>query len=161
MSRPRPALVELTIGEYDELVDQMAPLSADGTGWVNLRPIIEAEHQPDPPGPFAIFGNSAHKVPTATWMPGARNADGTAKRDTVGLQHSTGPRLARRLGDLGMPLPDGWKVTQDHARRGLVATLPAGESNQMTVDWLMRVATMVCAVPVSGRWLASVHATRR
>ena len=157
MTRVRPEQVEFVPGQYDELLARMSAMAATGAGWVNLRPIVEHQHQPDPPGPFAIFGGSAHKIPTVTWVPGKRSADGTVKRTTVGLQHSSGPRVVARLRELGLAMPDGWRVTQDHPRRGLVALVPADADDAVTVDWLVRAATVVCAVPVTGRWSGSFH----
>ena len=75
----------------------------------------------------------------------------------MGLQHATGPRVAWRLRDLGQPLPEGWKVTQDHPRRGLVAEVPFDADNRLVIDWLLRAATVVCQVPMTGRWEARVH----
>jgi len=157
VSRTFPEPLEFPTGEYDELLDRMAALSLAGKGWVNIRPVIERENEPEPPGPLSIFGGAAHQVPTITWMPGKRGADGTARPTTVGLQQSTGPRVVRRLRDLGLPLPDGWKVTQDHPRRGVVAKVPADDPDRVALDWLIRAATVVCAVPTTGRWSASVH----
>ena len=100
-------------------------MAATGTGWINVEPIIEEEHEPPAPGPFAFLGGSTHQVPTVTWMPGKRLANGTTRPTTIGLQHASGPHLAWKLADLGLPLPEGWRVTQDHPRRGLVALVPA------------------------------------
>ncbi len=160
MTLPRAEQLEFEVGEYAGVAGRISEREAAGSGWVNLRPVIAEEDLPEPPGFFAIFGNSAHRVPTGTWVAGKRLPDGTAKRSTVGLQHSTGPRVARRLAELGLPLPEGWTVVQDHPRRGLVAKLPEGASSLVTVEWLVRAGTVVCAVPVTGRWSADVHPGR-
>jgi hypothetical protein len=55
-------------------------------------------------------------------------------------------------------VPEGWKVTQDHPRRGLVAEVPADADNRTVVDWLLRAAAAVCQIPSTGRWQAAVHA---
>ena len=157
-ARPRPDQLDFVTGELDGLRDRMTDLAATGTGWVNIRPVIDPDDEPPPPGLFAIFGGSVHKVPTATWMPGKRVANGTAKPTTVGLQHAAGPRVVAKLAGLGLPLPDGWRVTQDHPRRGLVAHVPPDASPAVTMDWLVRAASVVCAVPITGRWTASIHA---
>jgi hypothetical protein len=136
----------------------MAEASSSGSGWINVEPVIDEEHEPPQPGPFAFLGGSTHKVPIVTWMPGKRAANGTVKPTTVGLQHASGPRVAWRLRDIGCALPDGWRITQDHPRRGLVATVPAEADNGEVIDWLLRAATAVCSVPSTGRWIASVHA---
>ena len=79
------------------------------------------------------------------------------KATTVGLQHASGPRVAWRLRDLGLPVPEGWRVTQDHPRRGLVAEVPADADNRAVIDWLLRSAAAVCQVESTGRWEAAVH----
>lgn len=157
MSRARPELIELVPGEYGSLLLRMDKLATAGSGWMNFRPVIAQEHQPDPPGPFAIFGGSAHKVPTATWVPGKHVADGTVKQTTVGLQHSSGPRVVARLRELELPLPEEWRVSQDHPRRGLVVWVPADADNAVTLDWLVKAASAVCAVPTTGRWSVSLY----
>jgi hypothetical protein len=123
-----------------------------------VEPIIDEEHEPPGPGPFAFLGGSTHKVPTATWMPGKRQSAGATKPTTVGLQHAAGPHLAWKLRDLGLPVPDGWRITQDHPRRGLVALVPADADNAAVMGWLLQAATAACTVPSTGRWRASVHA---
>jgi len=158
MTRSRP--LEFVFGANDdpELMAHMAQVEVTGTGWINVVPVIEEEHEPPPPGPFAFLGGSTHQVPTVTWVPGKHLPDGTTKPTTVGLQHAAGPHLTWKLGDLGLPLPDGWRVTQDHPRRGLVAVVPPRADNREVMDWLLRLAAAVCTVPATGRWEASVHA---
>ncbi len=158
MTRSRPVRFEFVAHDDPELMAHMAEVAATGTGWINVDPIIEEEHEPPAPGPFAFLGGSTHQVPTGTWMPGKRLANGTTRPTTVGLEHASGTHLAWRLGDLGLPLPDGWRVTQDHPRRGLVVLVPADVAPRTVMDWLLRLAAAVCTVPATGRWEASVHA---
>jgi hypothetical protein len=158
MTRSRPTELEFVDHDDRQLLASMAKVSSAGSGWINVEPVIDEEHEPPQPGPFAFLGGSTHKVPTVTWLPGKRAPNGTVKSTTVGLQHASGPRVAWRLRDLGCPLPDGWRITQDHPRRGLVALVPADAKNDQVIDWLLRAATLVCTVPSTGRWIASVHA---
>ncbi len=158
MTRSRPVRFEFVAHDDPELMAQMARVAATGTGWINVDPIIEEEHEPPAPGPFAFLGGSTHQVPTVTWMPGKRLANGTTRSTTIGLQHASGPHLAWKLADLGLPLPEGWRVTQDHPRRGLVAMVPADVAPRTVMDWLLGLAAAVCTVPATGRWEASVHA---
>jgi hypothetical protein len=160
VTRSRPLEIEFSAHDDAALLAQMAEVVARGSGWINLQPVIDEENEPPAPGPFAFLGGSTHHVPTATWLPGARVGGGGVKPTTVGLQHAVGSRLKWRLGDLGVPLPEGWRITQDHPRRGLVAVVPPGVSDAEVVDWLLRAATAVCSVPMTGRWTASVHAGR-
>lgn len=158
MTRARPVELEFVAHDDPGLLARMREIATHRTGWVNVVPIIDEEHTPPEPGPFAFLGGSTHKVPVATWMPGRQAANGTVKPTTVGLQHAAGPRLAWKLRDIGMAVPEGWRVTQDHPRRGLVAQVPADADDRAVMDWLLNAATFACAVPTTGRWVASIHA---
>ena len=160
MTRSRPREIEFVEHDDPALLAAMATAQASGTGWINVEPIIDEDHEPPQPGPFAFLGGSTHKVPTVTWLPGKPTPNSTAKSTTIGLQHAAGPRVAWHLRDLGCPIPEGWRVTQDHPRRGLVVLVPADADNRAVMDWLLRAATLVSTVPSTGRWLASVHAGR-
>ena len=160
MTRSRPREIEFVEHDDPALLAAMAEAQGSGTGWINVEPIIDEDHEPPQPGPFAFLGGSTHKVPTVTWLPGKPTPNGATKPTTVGLQHAAGPRVAWHLRDLGRPLPEGWRITQDHPRRGLVVLVPADADNRAVMDWLLRAATLVCTVPSTGRWLASVHAGR-
>ncbi len=157
MTRSRPLEIEFVAQDDPDVLGQMARLAVEGTGWINIEPIIEEEHEPPQPGPFAFLGGSTHHVPMATWMPGKPSPNGTVKSTTIGLQHAAGPRVAARLAELGCPRPDGWRITQDHPRRGLVVLVPADADNREVLAWLVRAASLVCAVPSTGRWRASVY----
>jgi hypothetical protein len=157
VSRSRPAEFGFVAADDAELLAQMAMVQMGGTGWINIEPVIDEEHQPAEPGPFAFLGGSTHQVPVITWMPGRRQGDRPTKPTTVGLQHASGPRVAWRLRDLGQPVPEGWKITQDHPRRGLVADVPADADNGAVIGWLLHAATSVCQVQMTGRWTAAVH----
>jgi hypothetical protein len=158
MTRSRPDEIAFTSPDDPAVLAAMSRAQRAGTGWINVEPVIDEEHEPPQPGPFAFLGGSTHKVPTATWLPAKPNPAGPTKPTTIGLQHAAGPRLAAHLRDLGCALPDTWRVTQDHPRRGLVALVPADADNRVVMAWLLRAATLVCTVPSTGRWLASVHA---
>jgi hypothetical protein len=158
VTRSRPLELEFVAHDDPDLLAHMDQIVAAGVGWINIDPVIEEENEPPPPGPFAFLGGSTHHVPTITWLPGKRSPNGTVKPTTVGLQHATGPRVARRLSELGCPLPEGWRISQDHPRRGLVALVPADADNREVMGWLLQAATLLCAVPATGRWTAAVHA---
>jgi len=157
VSRPRPVEFEFGSPSDPELAGQLVMVALGGTGWINVEPIIDDEFQPPEPGPFAFLGGSTHKVPVVTWMPGKHQGAGSTKDTTVGLQHATGPRVAWRLRDLGHPVPEGWRVTQDHPRRGLVASVPAGVEPLDVMGWLLGAAEATCQVPMTGRWRGTVH----
>ncbi len=160
MTRSRPVELEFTAPDDPALLAELDAIAEAGTGWVNIRPVVDEEHQPPPPGPFAFLGGSTHKVPTVTWLPGRIAPDGSRKPTTVGLLHAAGTRVALRLRELGLPVPDGWRITQDHPRRGLVALVPAEEEPAAVVGWLLRAAAAVCTVETTGRWSAAIHTGR-
>jgi len=158
MTRSRPEELEFAAADDAELLGHMGTLSGLGTGWINIEPVIDEEYEPAPPGPFAFLGGSTHTVTTATWRPGRIQADGSAKPTTIGLQHAAGTHVARRLRELGLPLPAGWRITQDHPRRGLVVSVPPDADHGEVLRWLLEASTATCAVPTTGRWRAAVHA---
>ncbi|MHB1516718.1 MAG: hypothetical protein ACYCVN_09745 [Acidimicrobiales bacterium] len=157
MTRRRPDELEFTEPDDPALLERMLGCQTAGAGWINVEPIVEEEHQPPEPGPFAFLGGSTHRVPVATWMPGRRLVNGSVKPTTLGLQHAAGPRIARKLRDLGLPVPPGWRVTQDHPKRGLVVTVPADADNAEAMRWLLAAASATCAVPSTGTWRAAIH----
>jgi hypothetical protein len=164
MTRSRPEEIEFLPDQLGPVLQRMAGLTTAASGWVNIRPVIEAEHEPPPPGPLSIFGGSVHKVPTGTWMPGKVERSGSIGASRIGLQHAGGPRVVARLRDLGLPLPEGWRVLQDHPRRGLVAKLPEGTDgadDAEVLDWLIRAAGILCTVPATGRWHAEIFVPTR
>ena len=58
MTRARPEELEFVPGDLGDLLARLAEIKVSGTGWVNLRPVINREDEPPPPGPLAIFGES-------------------------------------------------------------------------------------------------------
>jgi hypothetical protein len=161
VSRTRPREIEFVDAADDQLLAAAREVAARGEGWINLEPIVDEEHQPMQAGPFAFLAGPSHEIPTATWVPGRHQTDGETRPTTVGLQHAAGPRVVATLRDRGLPLPEQWRVTQDHPRRGLVVSIPASRADPGTVlAWLLRAAEAVCGVPTTGRWRASVHAGR-
>jgi hypothetical protein len=116
----------------------------DPAGWVNLQPeVADAGEDPTTSGFFAVFGARGPAVPFCTWMPGERSA---------GIQHGTGPKLASRI-----DVPAGWRVAQDHPRRGLVVRVPDGVADEVVLAWLLATGEVLCARPLLGRWVAEVH----
>jgi hypothetical protein len=125
--------------------EDLAPVVAalrPGT-WVNLRPEVELADDRTSSGFFAVFGGRGPAVPLCTWIPAERAA---------GIQHNAGPKLARRV-----DIPTGWRVTQDHPRRGLVVEVPELVTDTEVLQWLVATGEAICAVPRLGPWVAEVH----
>jgi hypothetical protein len=54
-------------------------------------------------------------------------------------------------------VPDGWRVRQDHARRGLLLQTPVAAAETEVVDWSVRAGTALCRAEMTGRWRAVVY----
>ncbi|MGH9108031.1 MAG: hypothetical protein ACRDY3_00960 [Acidimicrobiales bacterium] len=139
-----------------ELVDRMVLLTAAGDGWINVAPRSLEDPGPPPSLLAAMFGPSRSTVTMCTWMPpgsGRRVGAGA----TVGIAHPGGGTAVRRLASLGVPLPDGWRVRQDHVRRGLVVDTTSDAAHSDVIDWALRAGAALAPGPLTGRWLARVH----
>ena len=75
---------------------------------------------------------------------------------TVGLMHPTGAKALARLAEVGVGLPDGWLVRQDHVRRGLVLRTPVDAPEADVITWCVR-ARVLCRAEMTGQWRAVVY----
>ena len=117
----------------------------DPRGWVNLQPGVAEEDLPPPTSSlFGLFTARGPVIPLCTWHPGERSA---------GVQHATGPKVVTRI-----EVPQGWRVVQDHPRRGLVVRVPADVEDLDVLQWLVAAGVRLCPVPTTGQWLAELHA---
>lgn len=136
----------------------MAELDAAGAGWVNVGPAVDEDDLPAPSGGLGkLFGGRGPAVPHATWVAGA-DRRGARRWSELGIEHGSGPKAVATLAGLGLPLPTGWLVRQDHVRRGLVLGVPPGTPADQIVAFLLEAAARLAQVPVGDRWLAEVHA---
>ena len=153
---------ELVPGAPGRVLEWMDRLTAAADGWINLMPGVDEEEaeQPTAPGAFAaVFGPSQAPVTMCTWLPGRRRRAGEGA--TVGIVHPRGRFAIRQLAELGVPLPDGWQVRQDHARRGLIVLAPAEAPHAGVLDWSLRAGAALVLVPLTGSWQAEVHQPAR
>ncbi len=140
------------------VADALAQLRGAGSGWINLMPGIDEDAiDVDPPtGLFAFFGNRTPPVTMATVMPpklDRRDTEGF----TVGLMHPTGGKALARLAEVGVTMPGGWVVRQDHVRRGLVLRTPADTPEIDVITWCVRAGTALCRADMTGQWRAVVY----
>lgn len=134
----------------------MVRLNRDRDGWLNLRPDIDLEDVPLPdPAINRLFSTKGPAVPLVSWVPGRKRKRGV-EPTSLGLQHGGGPRAMWRLRDGGLVRPDGWKVLGDHPKRGLVLELPADESPEDTLDWVLRAAVMLTPIELPSAWRAGL-----
>lgn len=138
----------------------MRALAEAHDGWINLLPGVPEEEAERPPrGVFsALFGSAQPPVSMCTWMPAA--AGGGAAEQSVGIMHPRGRHAAAQLAELGVPVPSGWRVSQDHARRGLIVHPPADGSPVEVLDWTLRAGAALAVVPLTGMWQARVFLPR-
>jgi hypothetical protein len=150
--------VEFTPPEVAGVAAALANLRAAGSGWLNLMPGIDEEvvDVEPPTGLFAFFGNRTPPVTMATVMPAKRDRRQTEGM-TVGLMHPTGTKAVARLAEVGVAIPEGWVVRQDHVRRGLVVRTPVQAREADVVDWCVRAGTALCRAEMTGRWRAVVY----
>lgn len=139
----------------------MDRLGAAHRGWVNLQPGIRDEDAPPAPGGLTLLfaASSSREVPVCTWVAGKEGRHGL-EPDALGVEHATGPRVVSRLAGLGLVLPEGWRWTQDHPRRGLVVRTPPGTPHAEQLSWLVAAGTALTKVALTGDWLASVYEGR-
>ena len=157
-SRRATKTIEFTPPDVAGVADALAQLRSAGSGWVNLLPGIDedAVDVEPPSGLFAFFGNRAPPVTMTTVMPpkqDRRQSEGM----TVGLMHPTGGKAVARLAEVGVGLPEGWVVRQDHVRRGLVLRTPVDAPEAEVITWCVRAGTALCRAEMTGQWRAVVY----
>jgi hypothetical protein len=146
----RPQVVEFSRDAPDDVAARMSELSLERTGWINLEPeVVEEDETTQSGGLFAFLSPQGPPVPLCTWSPSDR-------RVSIGVQHRAGPKAAARLAEAGHPVPDGWYVSQDHPRRGLVVEVPLDEPHRLVLEWLLTAGELLCRLPLTGRWRAAI-----
>jgi hypothetical protein len=130
---------------------------SEGSGWINLLPGVPEDAQPEQPtGLFAFFGTRAPPVTMVTIMPPKRDRR-ASEGLSVGLMHPTGGKAVARLAAVGVPLPEGWVVRQDHPRRGIVVRTPADVAEADVIAWCISAGTALCRAEMTGEWRAVVY----
>ena len=142
----------------------MAELTGSGQGWINFEPEVPEDAEVPGPGLFSFMSARGPVVPLATWMPTRLTRRGRTVPATLGLQHPAGVRAAARLAESGLERPSGWRVTQDHPKRGLVVEVASagpgagpGPEEAEVLEWLLRAAELLSMVPPTGWWTAAVY----
>jgi hypothetical protein len=159
VSRREKDTFEFSPPEVGRVAAYLQTLCDAGDGWINLLPGVDLDDEDRPTAPtglFGLFGNKEPPVTMGTLMPPkpTRKAfDGV----TIGLMHPSGSKSMRRLADGGLPLPAGWVVRQDHARRGLVVRTAQDAQARDVVGWAIRAGTLLCREEMTGQWQAVVY----
>jgi len=157
VARSRTERIEFRVEDARAVVAAMERLAAAHAGWVNLLPQVRPEDEPPPrQGLTTLLAGAVHDIPVCTWVPGKRTRSGV-KPDTIGVQHAVGTRVKARLVAAGLGARPGWRLLQDHPRRGLLVALPPGTALDEVVVWLLEAGAVLSAVRLSGEWRAEVH----
>lgn len=152
-----PELIEFSPTDPAAAVARMRTLAERHQGWVNLHPIVEEDELPkNSIGFFAWVAAKGPEIPQATWVAGQVRRRGL-EPDSIGLQHPGGQKARIRLGELGLPIPEGWRLRADHPRRGLVVELPEGTDPGTAVAWLLPAAMALSSIRLPERWVAAVY----
>jgi hypothetical protein len=130
------------------------------TGWANFLPGVyedDASAAEEPTGLFSVFSGARQPpVTMCTWVPPeGRQSAGEAV--TIGVAHRQNRRVVPVLTEAGVAVPTGWKVVQDHVRRGLVLRVPLAVPHPLVLSWLLDVGERLCLAPLTGSWQAEVH----
>lgn len=141
------------------VVERMAALSTAEDGWINLVPGVpdddETEDLARPSAFGALLGSAQSPLTMGTWMP-ARH--GRRPREvTLGIMHPRGRRAVQQLADMGIPLPGGWRVRQDHNRRGLIVFPPDSASHADVLSWALRAGAALATTELTGSWQARIY----
>lgn len=149
-----PEQIDFALDNRSTVLARMERLHEIKKGWINLSPALDEDEDPPPrSSTFGLFSGRGPDVPLCTWVPGPPVE--------VGIQHGAGPKAVDVLGNLGEPVPDGWRVTQDHSRRGLVAVVPDGIPDEQVLDWLLRAGTALAAhLKLAGWWRAAIYSAQ-
>jgi hypothetical protein len=143
-----------------EVLLGMATIRNAADGWMNILPGIDPDDTPaQPTGLGAILAPKTAGVVMTTWAPPSSNRRGP-EGATIGIMHSAGRFAARRLAELGVPVPAGWAVRQDHARRGLIVTAAVEASDAEMLDWMIAATTALCTLTLTGDWVAQIYLPR-
>jgi hypothetical protein len=152
-----PRYLEFDPQWSDEVVATMQAMVEAGKGWVNFEPAVEVDDVPAESGTFSLFSGRGPAVPFATWTPGSTTRRGRVEPAQVGLQHPAGSRAKPLLAERDHPVPLGWLVVQDHARKGLVVSVPPSVDPTEALRWMLRAARLLSTTPLTGRWRAAIY----
>lgn len=163
MVRGRPfEQIQFDPDDTGAVVARMRELADAHDGWINLLPGVPEEEVEQPTASVfsALFGTAQPPVSMCTWMPERPRTRRTGEA-TVGIMHPRGRFAASQLASMGVPVPPGWRVRQDHGRRGLILHPPSGATDRRVLDWMLRAGAALAMVPLTGRWQARVYPPRR
>jgi hypothetical protein len=146
-----PELIDFGLNDRAAVLARMDQLREGKKGWINLSPALDEDEEPPPrSSTFGLFSGRGPDVPLCTWLPGPPVQ--------IGIQHGAGAKAVEVLRNLSQPVPDGWRVTQDHSRRGLVVIVPNDTPDTETLDWLLKAgAALASHLKLAAWWRAAIY----
>ena len=143
-------------GDHAELVAAIGSAMSGANAWVNVEPVVDDSQRIEVPGIFAWFSARGPQVPVGTFV-----YSGPDVAASVGLDHGTGRGAGDRLTAGGVEAPAAWVLKQDHSKTGLVWELhPEGVDAGAVVRLLLEGTSLLCPIPVKGRWTATLNRPR-
>ncbi|HLX77732.1 MAG TPA: hypothetical protein VKR27_02520 [Acidimicrobiales bacterium] len=144
--------LEFSSDATSEVVAYMAELTNAGDGWINLLPKLTEDDESTTLGFFTLLGGGSTGVTMCTWIPD--RSQGIAR---VGITHNLGRRARAHLQSLAIPIPETWRIEQDHAKRGLVLQVPAVEPLDRVLSWAIRAVGGLSPASYNTQWRAEVY----
>ncbi len=110
-------------GDVGGIVDEMRSFAADADGrrWLNIVPDANEEEIHTGSVLWRVFSSRGPVIPQLTWVPA--NLQRPDEPAQVGVAHATGRGAVERLGGAGVRAPAGWRLIQDHQKRGVIYVL--------------------------------------
>ncbi len=153
----QPDYVEFLTDDLGPVVARMEELAERQDGWINLEPgVNEDDLPPARTGLAGLISGRGPDVPLATWTP-AVLTKARPQPPSIGIHHGAGPGARARLDAAGRPVPQGWVVLQDHAKRGLVVAVPPAVPHVDVLEWLLAATALLSTVPLDRDWRAAVY----
>jgi hypothetical protein len=153
----KPTVIEFETSDQSRIVALMNELAV-GTGWINFHPRVDPDAlPPDNRGLFSFLSSRGPQVPLGTWTPA--EASQRHPHVSLGVQHGTGVKAAKRLEDHGIVVDPRWRVMSDTPKGGLVVGVPSDDDPDVVLTWLLRAGEVLCPVDPMGKWVAAVYRT--
>lgn len=155
----QPRHLEFDLDHLAEVVEVMGRMVDARRGWINVEPAVNLDDAPTPnAGFFSMFSGRGPALPFGTWTPPSPpRRSGSSEPAMVGLQHPAGSKAKPVLERVGHPIPEGWRLTQDAARKGLVLAVPGTAVHDEVLRWLLVAGAHLCPIRLTGTWRASVY----
>lgn len=153
--------IKFSPDELTRIVAWMTRLTAAEDGWINLVPRLSDDDDDDDERPtslgfFALLGGGAIGITMGTWIPPSHHPRRGLVWPSLGISQVTGRRAVAELNSLALPVPETWRIEQDHPRRGLILRLPPGEAPEKVLAWALRAVALCTYRPIA-TWRADVH----